>query len=401
MRNVVIGSFFEWACDEVNVGIHAIGKYFITRNCQVKWIVKPTSLFTLAKPQMLKRKLVRLLRSLRGPNKYAFGQSTLVEYVPLALFHPISGIPFFSSVFVAQEYWKYTLTSPLSQMIKSSAKPVDLLVFDCGGVGLFPAYASRAKLTVYRLNDLLAEFPNISQGQIKNETNVLKKSDIVLPVSESLYNYAVRTRGSNEGVYLLPNGVDTELFSASFTEPVEYKHISPPVAVYVGSLSEWFDWNLFIALARRRPDVSFCIIGRSINRPDSCPDNIYFLGVKPHLKVPAYLQHADVGLIPFKNVPRVRRVERPLKFYEYIASGLPVITVPYGGMKAMSPPALLAETEEEFAHAIDIALTYSMQDKQDLRKEAQRYSWENIFSQLDQILRSRGFHYENKTGTCL
>ena len=83
-------------------------------------------------------------------------------------------------------------------------------------------------------------------------------------------------------------------------------------------------------------------------------------------------------------------MERPLKFYEYVASGLPVVSVPYGMLAKMSPHALFGRTAREFAMAIDDALKFNPSAKAQLKKEASKFSWENLFSAFDSILSQHG-----------
>ncbi len=394
MKNIVVGSYLPWNSERGKVGIHAIGEHFLTKGCHIEWIAEPISPLSLARPVRLGWKLGKIAQSLRGPLEYTSGESTLVSRLPLVLLRPFRWVPFLNSHFVARNYWGLALTG-LPPYARKPDSSIDLLMFDAGGSGIFPLLAAKARLVVYRLNDLVAEFPRESKGRIECEAEILQKADIILAASESLYAKAINKRGRAEGVYLLPNGVDVDLFWQSFPEPQEYRSIPRPRAVFVGGLPVWFDWELLTAVARHRKDFSFCIVGEGDYYPADLPNNVYLLGARPHQQIPPYLQHADVGLIPFKNMPRIRSVERPLKFYEYIASGLPVVTVPYGNMKKMSPPALLAGTSDEFARALDLALEHSAEAKSQLRQEARRYSWQRIFEQLDHILSVHGFDFGN------
>jgi len=226
---------------------------------------------------------------------------------------------------------------------------------------------------------------------VESEREILRKVDLVLAVSEGLYEEAVRIRGTSKGVHLLPNGVNIEPFSKPWPEPADYKQIPPPRAVFVGSLSTWFDWELLREVATIRPSISFVIIGRG-TAPVQLPKNVYLIGPRPHAEVPGFLLHADVGLILFKDLPIIARVEKPLKFYEYLAAGLPIVSVPYGNLKRMEPYALFGSDPIEVAEAIDEAIKIGAdQGERNWRKvEASKFSWNNVFAQFDEILRSEG-----------
>ena len=54
-------------------------------------------------------------------------------------------------------------------------------------------------------------------------------------------------------------------------------------------------------------------------------NNIIFLGEIKHKQVPAYLKKFHIGILPYK-VNSFTKSINPLKIYEYVASGLPVIS---------------------------------------------------------------------------
>jgi len=310
--------------------------------------------------------------------------------VSFTLIHPVAVFPF-DSYFVSRSFLRWTPFSWKGFLKKEGIFPLDLLFFDAGGMNLFYPLHGFTKLTVYRLSDLVAEFPNQVSGRVESEREVLRKVDLVLAVSEGLYDAAVRIRGTDKGVYLLPNGVHLAPFQRSYPEPEEYARIPRPRALFVGSLSSWFDWELLRKVAFLRPNISFVVVGRG-EFPKNLPQNVYLLGPRPHEKIPAYMQHADVGLIIFKDLPLIRKIEGPLKFYEYLASGLPVVSVPYGDLKKMAPFALFGDTPDEFAVALDEAIEQAKDPEERARrkKEAERYSWDRIFARFEEILRAEG-----------
>jgi len=262
-------------------------------------------------------------------------------------------------------------------------KPVDILMFGASGISICSQVTAR--LVIYRLNDLISGFSGVSEGLIKYESEILKKADLVLPVSESLYDYAARKRGTREGVYLLPNGVDVHKFARSYQIPLEYKRIPDRIAIYVGTITSWFDWDLLIYSAEHKKDLSFVIIGPGYI-PTNLPKNVYTFGPKPYEEIPAYMQYADVGLIPFKDLSRMDTVQRPLKLYHYLASGLPVVSVSCGALKKMAPYAILAENAKEFVAGIERVLEYKETERNELREIAKKFSWDKVFAEFDRIL---------------
>ena len=388
VQNIVVGSFSLWH-DAVVLGIHALTQHMLDKGCRIEWFTIPLSLLHLVKPKTIRARRAWLHRWLEGPLREDEGRGYLVNRIPFTPVHPVPNIPLLESLFLSRSYLSLRIPSLMQLARQDGVNPVDMVFFDPGGVSLCYPFEGKARSCVYRMADCLAEFPGQPRGQIESEREMLRKADLILPVSPPLYEIAVAARGSSKGVHLLRNGVDLDLFQRPHACPPEYARVPEPRALFIGTMTSWFDWDLFLGIARLRPQVSFCLIGRG-QVPRVLPPNVYYLGPRSHELVPGYMQHASVGLITYKNLIRVHRAERPLKFYEYIASGLPVVSVPYGHLTQMAPHALFGKTAGEFAEAIDHALTLTSSKKEELKQVAESFSWSSIYHQFDDILLQEG-----------
>ncbi|MEX2526946.1 MAG: glycosyltransferase [Gemmatimonadota bacterium] len=126
-------------------------------------------------------------------------------------------------------------------------------------------------------------------------------------------------------VTLLPNAFNGRLFSGASTHLRPHDLPLGPVALYVGALwGGWMDWGLVYQVARAFPHISFVFIGDHRNEGEGLPENCTFLGLKAQYELPAYLAHAQVGILPWKD-DAVTQATSPLKVYEYLAMGLPVV----------------------------------------------------------------------------
>lgn len=124
---------------------------------------------------------------------------------------------------------------------------------------------------------------------------------------------------------LLPNAVDSALFDPRTTHrrPAGLE-AGRPTIVFVGALwGDWIDLEAIDALARARPQAAIHLVGRCGDRPLPSHHNLHILGERPRDEIPAWLQHADVALVPFRE-GTVATATSPLKAYEALAMGCPV-----------------------------------------------------------------------------
>jgi polysaccharide pyruvyl transferase CsaB len=134
---------------------------------------------------------------------------------------------------------------------------------------------------------------------------------------------------------LCPNGVTFEHFAGYRPGPVpsdlaEIVHRGRPIVGYYGAIAEWVDYDLLDFAAQNLPDYSFVFIGPNYDKTmDHAAvfkrENVWWLGPKSYDVLPAYLHHFSVATIPFK-VNDVTHSVSPLKLFEYMAGGKPVIT---------------------------------------------------------------------------
>ena len=141
--------------------------------------------------------------------------------------------------------------------------------------------------------------------------------------------------------------------------PSAIRGLARPIVVYVGAMEEWFDFDLVNRAARALPDFSFVMLGdaRRARFDARCPTFIAW-GTVAHADLPAYLWNADVGIIPFdvKNHPALVNSINPLKLYEYMACGLPVVSVGWEELRHIASPAWLTTTADDFYPSLSARL---------------------------------------------
>lgn len=192
------------------------------------------------------------------------------------------------------------------------------------------------------------------------ERKLLEKVDLVFVTSERLQN-AIGRYGA-KGV-IVRNGVDITHFAphnSRYSRPdEELADIPRPIIGYIGCIDSWFDGDAIASLAASCPSLSIVLVGpvqdRAIVRQLRFSPNVYFLGPKPYMELPSYLDAFAVCLIPFQ-VNELTRAVNPVKLYEYFATGKPVVTAALDEIKRYQDIVRIYETREELIEQVERAL---------------------------------------------
>jgi hypothetical protein len=169
------------------------------------------------------------------------------------------------------------------------------------------------------------------------------------------------SRGREREVTLIPNGVDVGHFRHPQPRPSDLP--PSPVAVYVGSLHDArLDVDLVVELARAAPELSIVFVGPDSLRPDSrrlvdSQANVHLLGPRPYSIVPAYLQHADVVIVPHRVTPFTDSLD-PIKAYECLAVARPTVATPVAGFRGLTDVVTVVPADH-FTSAVKSALEAS------------------------------------------
>lgn len=262
--------------------------------------------------------------------------------------------------------------------------PLDLLILDSALHGHL-LDTVQARRTVLRITDCNTGFASASRALAEAERRIAQRVDVVVVTAERLIPYA-RDLGARTIVHV-GNGVDLRHFaSPAPAPPPEYAAIPEPRAVFVGAIAEWFGFDLLAAVATQLPDVSFVLIGPGASARHRLPalPNLHVLGPRPYADVPAYLQHAQAGLIPFDVAGRPDLVAaiNPIKLYEYLACGLPVVATSWPELRSLGSPAVLCDGVAEFAAGLRHVLAAGDKERRTRIDYAQSCDWSSRFTSL-------------------
>jgi glycosyltransferase involved in cell wall biosynthesis len=377
-KTVIITSAHDWQ-SPIQLSAHHFARHLVRRGHRVCFLTTPIS--------PLHRLMMRGDAGLeRKTASWRAGgildlNGRLLAYAPNTLLPP-SRVPGLRSSAVL-ENWPHWTRPAVSKALASHGfgKP-DLMVLDTPV--LTPVWRALGEpRLVYRVADLNSDHPNVSDALKAAEAKIAERAEFVIYTSEMLEPYVAEI-GARDSICVL-NGVDCAHFSAVQSEPDDLAGLSHPRVIYVGTIAEWFDAQLVGELAKRLPHISFVLIGPLVGKAPTLPDraNVRYLGPKPYAQVPGYLQHSDVGIIPFRLGADSGFVDaiNPLKLYEYMASGLPVMASRTAHLARQGGPAVLYKQADEAVESLT-RMTSVPKAGSILRATAAEWDWSKRFAQL-------------------
>lgn len=262
---------------------------------------------------------------------------------------------------------------------------------------LLPHYASvigrlNEKGVIYYCVDEYSAQPGVDKEAIvEMEKYVLEHADVVFTVSEKLLE---NKRRFNPNTYLSPHGVDIEHFrkalSESFEVPDDIAYIKKPIVGFFGLIQKRVDLKLIGYLAKKRPDVSFVLIGLVAQDTSMLEGlkNVHLLGARPYELLPHYLRAFNVATLPYCLNDEMLNAN-PKKTREYLAAGKPVVSVRIREVEKYRDLVYIADGYEEFLRYIDLALKEKdMEGKSaDRVKAMEKESWHYRVTQVCNNLR--------------
>jgi glycosyltransferase involved in cell wall biosynthesis len=244
----------------------------------------------------------------------------------------------------------------------------------------------------------LTPWDTMQKDSVGTEELVLNKSDLIFTLTDYI---AQKRSGYKEKMTVIGNGVNYDLFSKaiSFREkPQDMNDIHAPIIGLFGNIRNWIDFPLLRELVSARPDWSFVMVGSV--EPDARAEldsmsapNLHVLGGKRHEDLYKYLAFVDVGIIPYLQSEFIK-ASRPLKMFEYLAAGIPVVTVPvdHGHLKEIDGAVYIAKNTTEFIEKIERALNEG--DRSTCQIIARKNSWNEVAIKILEACRLKwGIHY--------
>jgi len=248
--------------------------------------------------------------------------------------------------------------------------------------------AVRAERVCYDcLDNVSAFYPGARRGTLlrRQEKALLGRAHAVFATDPGL---AERCRGLCPNVHHVPNAVPDAFLRAPRTPcPPDLAGLPVPVVGYVGALAPWIDFDLVRRLAEARPRWSLVLIGPG--RAGSGLGrlrNVHLLGERPHADLPAYLDRFHACVIPFRDSELTRAVN-PVKLYEYLSRGRPVVATRTPALAPFSRVCTLCHGPQEFLAGLERAVFEAGAEGEARKQERIRFASENTWQQRTEAVR--------------
>lgn len=250
----------------------------------------------------------------------------------------------------------------------------------------------QSSLNVYHCVDPLIVGFDMKHG-VKSEKIILKNSDLVICTSKQLY---LEKKEIHPHTYFVPNAADIS-HSEIARLPETKIHpklidIKKPIIGYFGNIERRMDYPLLEKLFKDNQDKSFVLVGPC--HEESIPEwwhqtpNVHLIGRLPFNEMPSILKGFDVAIIPFKK-DEVSNTIFPLKLFEYLGSGKPVVISDFNmDLKEFTHETVpFCKDADEFTLSLNEALNYDNEDKLNARiAVAEENTWERRMKEFSNLL---------------
>jgi len=283
-----------------------------TFNCRIIWInPHPTRLPRISDP-----------KSKFGSSKLKSSQPPWLIVLTLRYFLPIA--PFV----LASKYINYLAVRRLLKEVNAIVGH-EKLFLGIGKPSDLVTKILRNKKIIFSFYDAMDDFPEFYSGISRKHSQSIEAEIISLVDQIYVVENPNKTKFKKfkDKVFMIPNGVDI------FPYPLRVSTKDALIFGYVGTIGEWFDWNLVVEIANRYTNSKVYLIGRLHTKlPKNLPGNIKLLGELGRQESLEMMAKFSFGLIPFKLNSLTESVD-PIKYYEYLSLGVPVVSTKFGSMK--------------------------------------------------------------------
>ena len=228
-------------------------------------------------------------------------------------------------------------------------------------------------------------FPFQLKRVVAAERELARRADLVLTSSHLLEQKIQRYKPTT--VRRLPNGLDLPRFSHQMQMPPGWTTLRRPILGYFGDMRDKiFDITMVANMAKFHPEWSIVLVGPITKtlrvKIDEAP--VRLIGSVSYDEAPAYIRAFDVALNPLLQ-SSLTRAMNPLRIYEYLACGLPIISTPIPDLDIFGDLVIQVSGADRFNFAVHAALEEGKQRAAQRQQAAMQFTWDNLFAQVNAL----------------
>ncbi len=262
---------------------------------------------------------------------------------------------------------------------------------------LHMAGAMNERAVVYDITD---DWTSLTQSRalkrlVETQDNELcHRADAVIVCSQRLYEMK---RAKARNLYLIPNGVHAEHYANVLdgTDPIRGRAARwpKPVLGYTGTIHpDRVDVDLIAALSQAVPEGTIALVGPNMLRPQDEAllkrrSNVALTGAIPYSEIPETMRAFNVCITPHRVTPFTESLN-PIKLWEYLAAGKPIVSTDVAGFRDYSQFVRIAIDQDGFLRAVREALAEDGALGEPRRAEARRHSWNVRLDAVETVLSS-------------
>lgn len=245
-------------------------------------------------------------------------------------------------------------------------------------------------------------YPNFFENM---ELFFLKHCDVIIAVTPLIKKYLIEKGIDEQKIYVIENAANTELF-----KPMEQDIVKNELGLdkncryvcFVGNLAPWQGVEYLIQAAplvlKEFPCTKFLIVGNGMLKRElinlvektGVYSNFTFKGIVPYEEVPKYINASDICVVYKKPL---KSGYSPLKLYEYMSCGKPVVASNLPGFDILEKEKAGIVTEPENPEELANSITKLLKDdklREEMGKNGREYvvkynSWENVAKRTVEI----------------
>lgn len=303
--------------------------------------------------------------SVNGFKNYPFERLT---FLAPSLSHRINKMIWNAKAVKVSQYDYVWVTDPvLWWMMKDSIhKDTTKLIYDCMDDNIAFPYMDK--------------YPRYKEFYMQMESELIRNADYVFCSAASLEKKLIERYGVNREYSIINNAITDSI--KTYSESIDGIELPNHSLTYIGTISEWFDFENTLRALDEFPELNVVLYGPKRMPEIPYHDRLHFRGSTDHKNILAIMKKSSALFMPFIVNELIESVN-PVKLYEYIYSGKPILASRYSETEQFEKYVTLYSDYNEFSRFISDAVINEVTiDKENMRIFSMNNTWAARASQI-------------------